>query len=74
MTSRKLYMWDYTRSAPVEGALMEQQLAFAQEFLKTGVVNGLIFHPSYAAKLDVPAVRLSKEWIARHGEDVCPRG
>ena len=66
-----LYMWDYTRQAPVEGALMERQLAFAQEFLATGVVDGLIFHPSYAAKLDVPAVKLSKEWIARHGEDVC---
>ena len=28
----------------------------------------LIFHPTFAAALDVPAVRLSKEWIAEHGD------
>jgi len=31
-------------------------------------ITGLIFHPTYAAALDVPAVKLSKEWIAAHGE------
>lgn len=64
-----LYMWDYTRHAPVDGRLMEMQLQFAQRFLETRVVDGLIFHPSYAAKLDVPAVAMAKKWIALHGED-----
>ena len=31
-------------------------------------IDGLIFHPTFAAALDVPAVRLSKEWIAEHGD------
>ena len=64
-----LYMWDYTLSAPVEGRLMERQLAFAERFLKDGTVSGLIFHPSYLASLEVPAVRLAKDWIAAHGDE-----
>ena len=65
-----LYMWDYTLHAPVAGALMEKQLEYALRFLRDGTVSGLIFHPSYLASLEVPSVRLSKDWIAAHGEDL----
>lgn len=65
-----VYMWDYTLGEPVSAARMEQQLAFAQTLLAEGVATGLIFHPTYAAALDVPAVKLSRAWIAAHGEDV----
>jgi len=32
-------------------------------------VPGLIFHPSFAAALDVPAVKLAREWIAAYADD-----
>jgi len=64
-----LYMWDFTLAAPVPAERMEMQLSYARKFLADRTVTGLIFHPSFAAALDVPAVKLSKEWIAAHGEN-----
>ena len=64
-----LYMWDFTTCSPVRGDRMEKQLAHARRFLSEGVVTGLIFHPSYAAALDIDAVRLAKQWIRSYGED-----
>lgn len=63
-----LYMWDFSAVAPVPDDLMRQQLAFAERFLADRTVNGLLFHPTFAAALDVPAVNLAKAWIAEHGE------
>ena len=65
-----LYMWDFTLGEPVSGVRMEHQLSCARKFLADRTVTGLIFHPSFAAALPVPAVKLSKEWIAAYGEDV----
>jgi len=64
-----LYMWDYTLDEPVAARLMELQLDYAYRFLRDGTVSGLIFHPSYLASLEVPSVRLAKDWIAAHGEE-----
>ena len=63
-----LYMWDFSVAAPVPADLMSQQLAFAERFLSDRTINGLLFHPTFSAALDVPAVNLSKKWIAEHGE------
>ena len=63
-----LYMWDFSVAAPVPADLMSQQLAFAERFLADRTINGLLFHPTFSAALDVPAVNLSKKWIAEHGE------
>lgn len=64
-----LYMWDYTIGAPVPGDRMERQLEYARKFLADGTVSGLIFHPSYSAALDVPSVRLAKEWIRTYADN-----
>lgn len=64
-----LYMWDFSCGKPVHAACMEVQLKFARQFLSDRTVTGLISHPSFAAALDVDAVRLSKEWIRSYGED-----
>lgn len=64
-----LYMWDFTLGAPVTPARMETQLDLAYRFLRDGTITGCIFHPSFMAALDVPAVSLSKRWIAVHGEE-----
>lgn len=63
-----LYMWDFSVVAPVPADLMRQQLAFAERFLADRTIDGLLFHPTFAAALDVPAVNLSKEWISANGE------
>lgn len=65
-----LYMWDFTTGEPIPADLMRQQLAFAERFLADRTVDGLLFHPTFAAALDVPAVNLSKQWIAAHGEEL----
>ena len=66
-----LYMWDYSLSAPVPVDRMAMQLENAASFLSDGTIDGLIFHPTYAAALDVPGVNLAKEWIRAHGDDRC---
>ena len=65
-----LYMWDFTCGEPVAADKMERQLSFARKFLADRTVTGLIFHPSFAAALNVPSVRLSREWIAACGDDL----
>ena len=64
-----LYMWDFSCGQAISAQKMETQLETARKFLADGTVSGLIFHPSFAADLDLPSVRLSKEWIAAHGEE-----
>ena len=63
-----LYMWDFSVAASIPADLMRQQLECARKLLADRTINGLLFHPTFAAALDVPAVNLSKEWIAEHGE------
>lgn len=64
-----LYMWDFGGAfGPVSGAKMKAQLAVAKRLLEEGTVEGLIFHPTMSADMDVPAVNLSKEWIRKLGE------
>ena len=58
-----LYMFDFSVAEPVPSALMRQQLDFAGRFLADRTIDGLIFHPTFAAALDVPAVNLAKQWI-----------
>ena len=63
-----VYMWDYTLGEPVPADRMEMQLAFASKLLSDRTIDGLIFHPTYSAALDVPAVNLAKAWIKENGE------
>jgi len=63
-----IYMWDYTLCTPVPADRMKMQLDYARRFLADGTIDGLIFHPTYAAALDVPAVNLAKAWIRDNGE------
>ena len=63
-----VYMWDYTLGEPVPADRMEMQLEFALRLLRERVVTGLIFHPTYSAALDVPSVKLAKQWIRTYGD------
>ena len=64
-----LYMWDFSCGQPISGADMAKQLETARGFLADGTVSGLIFHPSFAAGMDIDSVRLSREWIRAHGDE-----
>jgi len=63
-----LYMWDFSVAEPIPANKMAEQLECARRLLADRTVTGLLFHPTFAAALDVPSVKLSKEWIAAHGE------
>ncbi|MBQ3343594.1 MAG: hypothetical protein IJG84_16965 [Kiritimatiellae bacterium] len=61
-----LYMWSFGEVfGPVPADKMKHQLAVAEKLLRNGTVEGLIFHPTTSADMDVPSVNLSKEWIRR---------
>jgi len=63
-----LYMWDFgAQFGPVTGEKMKAQLAVAERLLREGTVEGLVFHPTMSADMDVPAVRVSKAWIRAMG-------
>ena len=63
-----LYMWDFSRSEAITPEKMEMQLECASRFLADRTLDGLIFHPTFVADLDIPAVRMAKAWIAANGE------
>lgn len=63
-----LYMWDFSCGHPISAENMASQLETARGFLADGTVSGLIFHPTFAAGMDLDSVRLSREWIQAHGE------
>ncbi len=69
-----VYMWDYTLGEPVSGERMEMQLEFALRLIREEIVTGLVFHPTYSAALDVPAVNLAKQWIRAYGDTPWGRG
>src|SRR5690606_13409457 len=59
-----IYMWDFGNHKPITSEHMKLQLDFAHEKLKSGDVEGLIFHCTPLCGLDIEAVRHSRQWIA----------
>ncbi len=64
-----IYMWDFGNQRPIPSERMKIQLDFAYEKLKTGAVEGLIFHCTPLCDLDIEAVHYSRQWIAEHGDE-----
>ena len=64
-----IYMWDFggTRELPLD--LMKHQLDLAERWLKSGEVEGLIFHCTPLCDMNMEAVEFSRRWIEQHGED-----
>lgn len=63
-----LYMWDFAGGGPISGTLMEKQLEYARKYLADRTIDGLVFHPTFVAGLDLDAVKVSKVWIADHAD------
>lgn len=64
-----IYMWDFGNEKPITLEGMKLQLDFAYGKLKTGEVEGLIFHCTPLVSLDLEAVKYAKQWIAEHGDE-----
>lgn len=69
-----MYMWDFSCGQPVSAKRMENQLELGRQMLADGTASGLIFHPSFAADLDLPSVKMTKAWIQRHKNDIWGTG
>lgn len=65
-----LYMFDFgggERLIPAE--VMQSQLDVAYRLIKAHKVDGLIFHCTPMVAYDVDSIRISREWIRRHGDE-----
>ena len=65
-----IYMWDFGEKKTIPLDLMEHQCRVALEWLKKGEIEGLIFHCTPLCGMKLEAVEWSKDWIARHADDI----
>ena len=63
-----LYMWDFPGGNPISGELMAKQLEYARKFLADRTIDGIVFHPTFVAGLDLDAVKVSKAWIKANAD------
>jgi hypothetical protein len=67
-----IYMWDFGEKKTIPLNLMEHQCRVAWDWLKKGEIEGMIFHCTPLCSMKLEAVEWSKDWIARHADDVVP--
>jgi hypothetical protein len=65
-----IYMWDFGEKKVIPVDLMEHQCRLALEWLKKGEIEGMIFHCTPLCGMKLEAVEWSRDWIARHAEDI----
>jgi hypothetical protein len=64
-----VYMWNFNNKTVVPIELMKHQLDCAYRCLKSGAVEGLIFHCTPLCDMGLEAVEYSRRWIDEHGEE-----
>lgn len=65
-----LYMWDFGGGdKPIPPNVMKSQLEVAYKLLKERAIDGLIFHCTPFVAFDLEAVKISRAWIAQHGDE-----
>lgn len=64
-----IYMWNFNNKAIVPIELMKHQLDWAYRWLKSGEVEGLIFHCTPLCDMGLEAVDYCRRWIEKHGEE-----
>lgn len=65
-----IYMWDFGEKKTIPVSLMEHQCKLALQWLKSGQIEGMIFHCTPLCGMKLEAVEWSKDWISRHADDV----
>jgi hypothetical protein len=65
-----IYMWDFGEKKEIPVDLMKHQCRLALEWLKKGEIEGMIFHCTPLCGMKLDAVEWSRDWIARHADDM----
>ncbi|MDR3402155.1 MAG: twin-arginine translocation signal domain-containing protein [Chthoniobacter sp.] len=65
-----IYMWDFGEKKPISLEMMEHQCRLGLQWLAKGEIEGLIFHCTPLCDMHLEAVEWSKDWIARHADDI----
>ncbi|TWU17181.1 hypothetical protein Pla52o_53560 [Novipirellula galeiformis] len=65
-----IYMWNFGEKKTIPLELMKHQCRLALKWLRAGEVEGLIFHCTPLCGMDLEAVKWSRDWIARHADEV----
>jgi len=65
-----IYMWDFGEKKPISLKSMEHQCRLGLQWLQRGEIEGMIFHCTPLCDMNLEAVEWSKDWIARHADDV----
>lgn len=65
-----IYMWDFGDKKPMPLDMMEHQCRLGLQWLNKGEIEGMIFHCTPLCDMNLEAVEWSKNWIARHADDV----
>ncbi len=60
------YMYDFGGRKVMPGTTMENQLAQTSRLLAAKAISGVIFHCTPLVDMDLDAVRVSKDWIAKN--------
>ena len=64
-----VYMWNFNNKTIIPQELMKYQLDCAYRWLKSGAVEGLIFHCTPLCDMGLEAVEYSRRWIDKHAEE-----
>lgn len=67
-----LYLWDYALRKPMPMDLVKFQSDVALKLLKAGRIRGISFVASCICDLEIEAVEWTREWIAKHSNDIVP--
>ncbi|MCM8769182.1 MAG: hypothetical protein NC911_05850 [Candidatus Omnitrophica bacterium] len=62
------YMWDYGDDQPLPLSEMETQCELGLRWLRSGLIEGLIFLASCLCDLHLPTVAFAREWVSQVGE------
>lgn len=67
-----VYMWNYGETKPLTPEQMKDQLARCHAWLQSGQIDGLIFCSNAIADIGLEAVDITRDWIARVGDEKLP--
>lgn len=65
-----IYMWDFGDKKTIPLEMMEHQCRLGLQWFNQGEIDGMIFHCTPLCGMNLEAVEWSKDWIARHADDV----
>jgi hypothetical protein len=62
-------MWNFNNKTTVPIELMKHQLDCASRRLKSGEMEGLIFHATPLCDMGLETVEYSRRWVDEHGSE-----